>query len=110
MPFIVKLVISNLIIVSCVLIGKRLPSLAGLIAAMPLTTLIVMTWLYFDDPASGKNLIKFIEGVLFGIVPTILFFVAVWLCLRRGLPFYASILTSLLVWGTAAVFHQVILK
>jgi hypothetical protein len=39
--FFVKLALSNLVIVSCVLIGRRFPALGGLIATMPLTSLIV---------------------------------------------------------------------
>ena len=42
MPFIVKLLITNLVIISCAQIGRRFPSLAGLVAAMPITTLAVM--------------------------------------------------------------------
>ena len=45
MPFAVKLILSNIVIVSCVIIGKKVPSLSGLIAAMPLITLIVETQL-----------------------------------------------------------------
>lgn len=110
MPFIAKLAISNLIIVCCLLVGKKIPALAGLMAAMPLTTLIVLTLLHFDNPGDGKNLIRFVEGVLFGIVPTILFFMALWFCLRRGVPFYASVSAGTLVWVAAAAVHQMILK
>lgn len=110
MPFIAKLLISNLIIISCVLIGKRLPSLAGLIAAMPLTTLIVLAWLHFDQTAADRDLVTFVEGVLFGIIPTVLFFLTVWYCLRRGLPFHASISAGILIWLTAAAVHQAVMK
>lgn len=37
MPLIVKLLATNLIIIFCVLIGRKHPTLGGLIATMPLT-------------------------------------------------------------------------
>ncbi len=52
--FLVKLALSNLIIIACVLIGKRFPSLGGLIATMPLTSLIVLLWLASDNPVDKR--------------------------------------------------------
>ena len=42
MEFAVKLLITNLVIAGCAVLGRRHPSLAGLIASMPLTTLAVL--------------------------------------------------------------------
>jgi hypothetical protein len=42
MSFFIKLLISNSVIIFCTQIGKRSPSLGGLIATMPLTGLIVL--------------------------------------------------------------------
>ena len=50
MRFLIKLVISVCIIAFCAQIGRKLPTLAGLIAVMPLTGLIVLLWLYTDKP------------------------------------------------------------
>jgi len=52
MRFLIKLLISVGIIVFCTQIGRRLPSLAGLIAVMPLTGVIVLLWLYSDNPGN----------------------------------------------------------
>ena len=45
MPFLLKLVITNAVIIACTQIGRKYPTLAGLIATMPLTSLIVLVWL-----------------------------------------------------------------
>lgn len=110
MPFAVKLLLANAVIISCVVIGRKLPSLAGLIAAMPLTTMIVLVWLYYDDHGDRKTLTTFVEGVLWGIVPTILFFVTAWFCLKRGFPFVTSISASMVIWLLGAIIHQSLLK
>jgi hypothetical protein len=39
-----------------------------------------------------------------------LFFGATWFCLRRGLPFPATLTVSFAVWIAAALLHQLLLK
>lgn len=73
MRFLLKLLIANLIIVSCVFMGKRHPSLSGLVATMPLTSLVVLLWLWSDSGGDSMLLTRYTVGVLWGILPTILF-------------------------------------
>jgi uncharacterized membrane protein (GlpM family) len=110
MPFALKLLLSNLIIILCVWLGKRFPTLGGLIATMPLTSLIVLLWLYSDNPADGKGLAAFVGGVFFGIIPTMLFFGTAWLCLRKGCQLPSTLLAGFTVWLAAAVIHQLLLR
>ena len=108
--FLLKLLITNAIIVSCVLIGKRLPTLAGLIAAMPLTSLLVLIWLYTDNPRDLASLSKYCGGVLWGIIPTVLFFAVAMSCFRRELPLPLTLSLSFAVWLAAAAVHQWLLR
>jgi uncharacterized membrane protein (GlpM family) len=110
MHFSLKLLISNLIILLCVWLGRRFPSLAGLIATMPLTTLIVLLWLYSDKPGDRGTLTTYVGGVFFGVLPTLCFFGVVWLCLRRGGELPVSLLAGFLVWAVAASLHQLLLR
>ncbi len=48
MQFTIKLLIAICVIIFCSQIGKRVPTLSGLIATMPLTALIVMVWLNLE--------------------------------------------------------------
>jgi len=110
MHFALKLLFSNLVILCCVWLGRRHPSLAGLIATMPLTSLIVLLWLYFDNPREKGPLTTYVGGVFFGVIPTLIFFGAVWLCLRRGIPLTVSLLAGLVVWAASAIVHQLLLR
>jgi uncharacterized membrane protein (GlpM family) len=110
MLFALKLLASNLLIISCVLIGRRFPSLGGLIATMPITTLIVLLWLYSDNGSNSNSLVPFVSGVFWGIIPTLLFFGAAWIALRRGLPLPQTLAISSAVWLLAASVHQALLK
>ena len=110
MHFSLKLLLSNIVILLCVWLGRRHPSLGGLIATMPLTSLIVLLWLYFDNPQEKGQLTAYVGGVFFGVIPTLLFFGVVWLGLRRGFPLGVAVATGFVIWIASAFFHQLLLK
>lgn len=110
MPFILKLLITNLVIIGCVQVGKRFPSLAGLIATMPLTTLAVLFWLHSDAPNDSRAMIDYTRGVIWGIIPTALFFAVALLCLRRGMTLPFAVAASFAVWAAGAAVHQWLLR
>jgi hypothetical protein len=68
MRFVVKLLISIAVIVFCTQIGRKVPTLAGLIAVMPLTGLVVLVWLYLDNPDNFGLMSDYCTGALWGIV------------------------------------------
>lgn len=110
MQFLVKLLISLIIITFCTLIGKKLPSLAGLIATMPLTGLIVLIWLYSENSANYNLLTKYTKGALWGILPSILFFLTAFICFKKQISFSILIFLSSVVWLASAFIHQWILR
>jgi hypothetical protein len=64
--FAIKLCLSVLVILLATQIGRKMPTLAGLIAVMPLTSLIVLLWLYSDHPGDVPLLVGYCEGALLG--------------------------------------------
>ena len=108
--FLIKLAISNLIIVACVLLGRRSPTVGGLIATMPLTSLIVLIWLASDNPGNSRLLGDYTKGVLWGILPTIGFFVAAFLCLRKGIGLPIVLAVAGAVWLGGALLYQYLLR
>ena len=110
MRFAVKLLISLCIIALCSQIGRRLPTLAGLIAVMPLTSLIVLVWLYLDNPGNFNLMTEYTKGALWGILPTILFFLVAFLCFHKRLSLWLVLCASFAVWLVAAFVHQLLLR
>jgi uncharacterized membrane protein (GlpM family) len=110
MRFIIKLLISLFVITFCLQIGRKLPSLAGLIAVMPLTGLIVLVWLYLDNPGNFNMMTDYTRGALWGILPTILFFFVAFLCFRAQLSLWVVLCVSFAAWLVAAFIHQLLLK
>lgn len=110
MQFFVKLLISITIIRVCVLIGRKLPSLAGLIAVMPLTGAVVLIWLYLDNPANQELVKNYTKGAIWGIIPSILFFLVAYFCFKKHISFTLTICVSFGVWLLAAFVHQWVLR
>ena len=110
MYFLIKLSISVAVIILATQIGRRFPSAAGLIATMPLTGLIVLIWLYLDKAGNHDVMINYTKGALWGILPSILFFIVILLCFKKhfSLPVVLSI--GFGVWLIGAFIHQMFLK
>jgi uncharacterized membrane protein (GlpM family) len=94
------------IIAFCAQIGRKLPTLAGLVAVMPLTGLVVLVWLYLDNPGNFGLISDYCKGALWGILPSILFFLVAFACFRRQLSLWIVLCASFAVWLIAAVVHQ----
>jgi uncharacterized membrane protein (GlpM family) len=110
MQLILKLLISLAVIIFCTQIGKRFPSLGGLIATMPLTGLLVLVWLYSDNPGNYDLMVKYTKGALWGILPSILFFLVAYLCFERHFSLTIVLIASFGIWLVGAFVHQFMLS
>ncbi|MHC4595738.1 MAG: DUF3147 family protein [Planctomycetota bacterium] len=108
--FVIKLLVSICVIVFCTQIGRKLPTLAGLIAVMPLTGLIVLIWLALDNPGNFNLMTDYTKGALWGIVPSILFFLVAFICFRKQLSLWLVLCAGFAVWFVAAFIHQWLLN
>jgi len=110
MQLVVKIILSLAVILLAVAVGRKIPSMGGLIAVMPLTGLIVMLWLYSETSGDTTAMQQYARGALFGIIPTMLFFAVAFIGFLKewGLPLVLFI--SFAAWIVAALFHQWWLK
>ncbi len=108
MLFVVKIIVSALIIALVSEISKHLANLGGLIAAMPITTLLTMFWLKYET-GNREVIVKFTISVFWAIFPTLLFFLAAIYLFKRGWSFYPVIGASLVILSLAAIVHQKLL-
>ncbi|MCU0587809.1 MAG: DUF3147 family protein [Syntrophobacteraceae bacterium] len=106
----IKLLITVAVITACTAMGRRYPSLAGLIATMPITTLLVLFWLHSESPDDRARLAAFTQGVVWGIVPSALFFITATWCFRKGIPFPTTLALSSGIWLAGAILHQLLLR
>lgn len=110
MQILIKAALSVAIILSATAIGKKLPSTAGLIGVMPLTGALVLVWMYLESGGDAQIMQDFAKGALWGILPSILFFLVAFVCFKKNMPLAMVLITCFGVWMAAAIVHQWMLK
>ena len=92
---ITKIIVTAALIVLISEIAKVNDKLGGLIAAMPIITLLVVLWMYYDGN-SNEKISSHISYTLFYIVPTIpMFLIFPFVISKFG--FYIAFLISILI-------------
>ena len=110
MQFVIKICLSIIIILTATAIGRRMPSLAGLIGVMPLTGALVLVWMHIENQGDPAIMNSFVKGALWGILPSVLFFLVALLCFNRQFPLPLTLFSSFGAWLAAALVHQWFLK
>lgn len=86
MYFLIKTLITALVISGVSEIAKRWTPVAAILASLPLTSILAMIWLYHDTHDSTK-IIELSNGIFWAVLPSLLFFVALPLLLKAGIKF-----------------------
>ena len=93
--FIAKVLFTSIIIVVVSEVALKSDKYGGLIAAIPLTTFLIIFWMYFEG-ASDKKIANHITFTLFFVLPTLpMFLVFPYIIQRFG--FFLSVLLSLIL-------------
>ena len=99
--FVVKALISGLIVALVSEIGRRYPTWGGLVASLPLTSLLAMLWLW-RDTGDTERIAGVSIGAFWFVLPSLPMFAVLPLLLRSGLGFWASL--AIAVAGTLALY------
>jgi len=91
-------------------VARRFPSLAGLVGTMPLTGAFVLVWIYLENKGDQGVMQNYAVGALFGIAPSILFFLVALIGFKKGLPLHVVLSGSTAAWLMGAFIHQFFLK
>lgn len=92
--YITKIVITALLIVLISEISKRSSLIGAILAAIPLVSILAMTWMYIDTNNSTKA-VEFSNNIVWLIVPSMTLFIVFPILIKKGLGFYPSMLISI---------------
>ncbi|NFM45194.1 DUF3147 family protein [Clostridium botulinum] len=95
---VVKVFISAIIIGVVTEIARKSPTYGGIIAALPIVSLLSLTWIYIQGEQT-QNLSKFAFGVLKGFPATIILLLVIGLSLRVNRSLVLSIFLGACGWG-----------
>ena len=98
---VIKAALSGVIVAAVSEIARRYPGWGGLVASLPLTSLLAMIWLWRDSGDTGR-VADLSASTIWFIVPSVPLFIVLPLLLRSGVGFWASM--ALCVVGTIALY------
>ncbi|MBN9465904.1 MAG: DUF3147 family protein [Proteobacteria bacterium] len=90
MYFILKAVISGLLIAAASSLAKRYPGLGALVASLPLVSVLGMVWLWRDRP-DAANMAAHAGATFWYVLPSLPMFLLIPALLRHGVGFGMSL-------------------
>lgn len=94
--FLLKILLSSFVLAAVSELGKRSTLTAAILASLPLTSLLALTWLYLDTGDTEK-VASLSMGIFWVVVPSLVFFVVFASLMRMGLRFPIALPASCLV-------------
>ncbi len=88
--WVIKALISGVIVAAVSEIAKRYPGYGGLLASLPLVSVLGMTWLWINTRDSD-NLAAHSTATFWFVLPSLPMFLVIPALLKRGLPFWGAL-------------------
>ncbi|WP_419881760.1 DUF3147 family protein [Peribacillus sp. B-H-3] len=108
--YVITKIIASAIVISVVTeISRRFPSYGGIIAALPLVSLLSIIWLYVQGEETS-TLSKFALGVLWGFPATAVLLVTVYLALQNSIHLFTSIGLGVASWMAFLWVQDLVVK
>ncbi|MFD2658428.1 MULTISPECIES: DUF3147 family protein [Gracilibacillus] len=109
MYVILKIIVSAVVIGIVTEVSRRLPSYGGIIAALPLVSLLSIIWLYVQGEET-TTLSKFALGVLWGFPATAVMLIIVYIALQNAVHLFISIGLGVSGWLVFLFIQDLVLK
>jgi len=94
--YVLKFSISALLIVAISEVSKRYSLAAGILASVPIISVLAMIWLYIDT-ASIARVSKLSASIFWIVFPFLPLFIILPVLLKNKVPFYPALIISSLV-------------
>jgi hypothetical protein len=98
---VIKAAVSGVIVAAVSEIARRYPGWGGLVASLPLTSLLAMLWLWRDTRDAGR-VAELAGSTFWFILPSLPLFIVLPLLLRSNLGLWLSM--AIVVGGTLALY------
>ena len=93
MYYLLKVLVSAVIIATVSEVSKRNLGVAALIASLPVTSLLAFVWMKLEG-APSMEIASLSIQIFWLVVPSLLLFVVLWAALRHGLGFWVALAVS----------------
>lgn len=93
LQYIVKIVVSAVLIVVVSELAKRNSIWAATLASLPLISLLAFVWLYVET-GDANRIASFAQGIFWLVLPSLVLFLLLPVLLRAGWNFWPSLIAS----------------
>jgi hypothetical protein len=91
--YVLKFTVSALLIVAISEVSKRHSLAAGILASLPIISVLAMIWLYVDT-ASVERVSRLSVSIFWMVLPSLSLFLVLALLLKSKVPFYPALALS----------------
>jgi hypothetical protein len=110
MHYLIKIVLSALIIAGVSELGKKFAPVAAILASLPLVSILAIIWLY-NDTKDPQKIIDLSTGIFWAVLPSLIFFLILPLLLKNGLKFTtAMIISTFIMFIAYSIYIAVLAK
>ncbi|MDI6625711.1 MAG: DUF3147 family protein [Brevundimonas sp.] len=108
---VIKAALSGILIALISEVAKRYPGFGGLVASLPLVSVLGMIWLWRDRP-DASNMAAHAEATFWFVLPSLPMFLVIPAMLRNGVGFWVSLaagclltigLYGLMIWAAPRI-------
>lgn len=100
--FLIKLSITAVAVVLISEISKRSSFIGGILASIPLTSVLAFIWMY-NETKDIEKISALSISIFWLVIPSLALFISLPLLLKKGMPFYPSLGLSILI--TAGCYY-----
>lgn len=109
MYVVVKILVSGIIIGFVTEIARRFPTYGGLLAALPLISILSIIWLTVQGGDAQHNN-KFIIGVLMGLPATAVMLVVIYVALKQSWHLSIAVALGCVAWALFLLSQKLVLN
>lgn len=89
----IKVLLTAALVVAISEVAKRSTLIGGIVASLPLTSLLAFIWLYGETGNTGK-IANLSISIFWYVLPSLVLFIALPMLLGRGIDFWLSLLIA----------------
>ncbi len=108
MQYIIKIVVSALIIAGVSELGKKFTPVAAILASLPLISILAIIWLY-NETKNVQKVIDLSTSIFWVVLPSLIFFLVLPLLLKNDLKFTPAMIISVITMFIAYSLYIVVL-
>ncbi len=107
--FIVKILLSVALLLTASELAKRSTFLGAVVIAMPVTSILAMTWLYWDT-RDAEKVAAFAKDIFFLVPPSLLFFLPFLFQPKSHWPFWLNFSLGFALMAGGMLIYRFLVK